>query len=86
MARLRRYLEWLDEGRIVGPDKFKHVRGKIWEIRLSGKQERVLCFVDGQRIVLTHRFLKKQDRIPASEIERAERIRRESIGEGGNHG
>jgi phage-related protein len=34
---------------------------------------RFLYFFFGKEIVITHAFLKKTDRIPAGEIERAER-------------
>lgn len=52
------------------------VRGKIRELRVSfGSNEyRFLYFFFGKRIIITHGFLKKTDRVPEGEIERAERI------------
>lgn len=51
-----------------------HVRGKIWELRVSfgGNQYRILyAFAPRQRIVLLHAFAKKTQQIPAGEIELA---------------
>lgn len=36
-------------------------------------------FFDGQKIVITHGFVKKQQKTPAREIERAKRYRNEYI-------
>lgn len=53
------------------------LEGPIRELRVShGRKEvRVLFFIQGRDIVLTNGFLKKTDRIPRSEIERALRHR-----------
>ena len=52
------------------------IRGKIRELRVNfGSNEyRFLYFFFGKRIIITHGFLKKTDRVPGGEIERAERI------------
>jgi phage-related protein len=52
------------------------VKGKIRELRVGfGTNEyRFLYFFFGKRIIITHGFLKKTDRIPLEEIERAQRL------------
>ncbi len=52
------------------------VRGKIRELRVSfgSNKYRFLYFFFGERIIITHGFLKKTDRIPEGEIGRADRI------------
>ena len=53
-----------------------HVRGKLWELRVSlGRNEYRLMyfFMRGQVIVVAHAFTKKTQAIPAREIETAER-------------
>ena len=65
------------------PKLFKKLRGEIWEfrIRFNGLQIRLLAFWDktdrSQTLVLaTHGFIKKVDKVPGNEIERAEHIRK----------
>jgi len=53
--------------------KCKKLRANLYEVKAG--QVRVLFFVDGAKIVATNAFLKKQDRTPRTEIERALRIR-----------
>ena len=52
------------------------VRGKIRELRcgIGTFEHRFLYFFDLHRIVLTHGFLKKDDKISEREIARAERF------------
>ena len=54
------------------------VRGKIRELRVGfGSNEyRFLYFFFGKRIIITHGFLKKTNKVPPGEIERAKRIMR----------
>jgi phage-related protein len=66
------------------PELFKKLKGEIWEFRSQyfGNQNRLLAFWDKteptQTLVLaTHGFIKKESKVPISEIERAERIRQE---------
>ncbi|HEY5463964.1 MAG TPA: type II toxin-antitoxin system RelE/ParE family toxin [Hanamia sp.] len=65
------------------PKLFKKLNGEIWEFRTkhSGNEIRLLAFWDkednSQTFVLaTHGFIKKTDKVPAKEIERAENIRK----------
>ncbi len=63
------------------PQLFKKLQDEIWEFRTryAGKQIRLLAFWDKtdkkQTLVLaTHGFIKKVDKVPAKEIERATAI------------
>ncbi len=53
----------------------------IWEfrIKLGSNIYRVLSFWDGNKIVLTHGFIKKTQKTPVQEIERAEDCRRDYL-------
>ncbi len=64
------------------PELFKKLQKDIWEfrIRFAGKQIRLLAFWDKTNdrntlVFATHGFIKKVDKIPANEIERAINIR-----------
>jgi phage-related protein len=64
------------------PKLFKKLHGEIWEFRTkyAGLQIRLLAFwdkSDGKETLVfaTHGFVKKVDKVPKSEIERATRIR-----------
>jgi phage-related protein len=64
------------------PKLFKKLKNDIWEFRTlyAGLQIRLLAFwdkTDGKEtlVVATHGFIKKVDKVPANEIERAVRIR-----------
>jgi phage-related protein len=75
-AKVLKYIEFLriNEGHLDEPYS-KHIRGKIRELRIdfSRKRHRILYFTFIKKtIVLLHAFLKKTDRIPKSEIKRAE--------------
>jgi hypothetical protein len=64
----------------LGPDLHRPhadaVRGKIRELRcgIGTYEHRFLFFFDGKKIILTHGFLKKDDKIPEREIAKAERF------------
>ncbi|MEK7476685.1 MAG: type II toxin-antitoxin system RelE/ParE family toxin [Candidatus Coatesbacteria bacterium] len=68
---------WLGLLQERGPDLRRPyadvVEGAIRELRVShGRIEvRLLYFVDGKDIVLTHGFVKKTRRVPAGEVEKA---------------
>ena len=64
------------------PKLFKKLKYDIWEFRTKygGLEIRLLAFwdkTDGKKtlVIATHGFIKKVDKIPAIEIERAVRIR-----------
>lgn len=64
------------------PKLFKKLNNEIWEFRIKylGKQIRLLAFWDKDNnqetlVFATHGFIKKVDKVPKNEIERAEKIR-----------
>jgi len=64
------------------PELFKKLNDNIWEFRtyILGKQIRVLAFWDKTTkfetlVLATTGFIKKTQKTPKNEIERAERIR-----------
>ena len=62
-----------DRGVIFNKKKFRKVDGSIWEFK--NYQTRILMFYcDSHCIALTHGFLKKGDRIPRKEIDKANNI------------
>lgn len=82
LARFHAYVVQIGQGGRLTPKQFKKLEGNIWEFRISRKAPRVLCFMEHGHYVLTHGFMKKQDKVPRQEIDRAERIRQECL-EGG---
>ena len=65
--------------RINDPQLFKKLTNDIWEFRTlyNGLQYRMLAFWDNRTnafVVATHVFIKKTDKVPKSEIEKAEAI------------
>jgi phage-related protein len=68
--------------KINDPKLFKKLQKDIWEFRtkFGGQQIRLLAFWDKSDktetiVFATHGFIKKVDKVPATEIERADRIR-----------
>lgn len=66
------------------PRLFNKLKGEIWEFRSKymGKQNRLLAFWDktdktDTLVFATHGFVKKDQKTPQREIEKAERIRQE---------
>lgn len=64
------------------PKLFKKLQFDIWEFRtkFAGLQIRLLAFWDKSDnketlVIATHGFIKKVDKVPANEIERAVRLR-----------
>ncbi len=64
------------------PRLFKKLQNDIWEFRTKsiGKQIRLLAFWDKSDnkktlVIATHGFIKKVDKMPSNEIERAIRLR-----------
>lgn len=62
---------------------FKKLQEEIWEFRTryASKQIRLLAFWDKTDnketlVIATHGFVKKVDKVPAKEIERAENLRK----------
>ena len=66
------------------PKLFKKLKGEIWEFRsiYFGNQYRLLAFWDKTHtsptlVFATHGFIKKDNKVPSKEIEKAEQIRQE---------
>ncbi len=64
------------------PKLFKKLQNEIWEfrVRYNGVQIRLLAFWDKTNktrtlVFATHGFVKKVDKVPKNEIDRAENIR-----------
>ena len=64
------------------PRLFKKLQNDIWEFRTkyAGLQIRLLAFWDKTDnketlVIATHGFVKKVDKVPSNEIERAEQIK-----------
>lgn len=64
------------------PKLFKKLSGEIWEFRsqFMGNQNRLLAFWDKSTeiktlVIATHGFVKKEQKVPQKEIEKAEKIR-----------
>jgi phage-related protein len=77
--------KWLEKLEQEGPDLPRPfadlVSGKIRELRIRFGSDscRLLYFFYGKRIIVTHGFMKKTDKVPNSEIERAERLMNEFL-------
>lgn len=72
------YLE--DMGPLLGRPYAEHVKGKIIALRFKGVrgQIRIFYFFNPERkSVLTHGYIKTEDKIDPEQIKRAERFRKE---------
>ena len=74
------------------PELFKKLDGNIWEFRTKflTNQIRLLAFWDKTEkeetlVVATHGFIKKTQKTPKSEIEKAEKIRKQYFKEKGEN-
>jgi phage-related protein len=64
------------------PKLFKKLQNTIWEFRFkfAGLQIRLLAFWDKSDnketlVIATHGFIKKKDKVPTNEIDRASKLR-----------
>jgi phage-related protein len=58
----------------VGMPYVRHVEGKIWEMRASGRDgiaRGMYVTAKGRRVVLVHVFMKKTQKTPREEIKKA---------------
>lgn len=82
-VRLKIYYN-LDKAKLsLDPKLFKKLTDEIWEFRTkySGLQYRFFAFWDRKEntktlVISTHGIVKKTDKVPKSEIEKADRIRK----------
>jgi phage-related protein len=71
-------------GTAVGEPYIKHLDGKIWELRPL--RNRILFFgYDGESFVLLSHFIKKTQKTPQREIEKAKRLMNDYIERGKNN-
>ena len=79
-ARILRTVDMLEEfGLELAGDYVKHVREKIWELRVS--KYRVLYFAfAGKRFILLRAFMKTTDKTPRGEIKIAEERMEDYLG------
>lgn len=84
-AKMIRNIMLLDEFGLNLPDEYIHriweSKEKLWALRVkfADRNERVLFFAVGGKFLLTNCFNKKSDKIPASEIRKAERMLHEYL-------
>ena len=78
--KIRDYIKILSEyGTRAGEPFVKHVNGDIWELRPL--KNRILFFgYDGQQFILLSHFMKKTQRTPKREIEKAQCLMNDYIG------
>ena len=77
-------LSLLEDLEVVPSSYFKKLVGteEIWECRVQfgSNAYRIFCFfVDNSVVMLTHGFVKKSQKTPKSEIEKAEAYRRDFL-------
>jgi phage-related protein len=77
-------LSLLEDLDVVPSSYFKKLIGteEVWECRIqfgSNAYRKFCFFVDNSVVVLTHGFIKKSQKIPKSEIEKAEAYRRDFL-------
>ncbi len=77
-------LKLLEDLPMVPSQFFKKLAGsdQIWEcrVRFGSNAYRILCFFAGNSIiVLTHGFMKKSQKTPKAEIQKAESCRRDFL-------
>jgi len=78
-AKLARSFKQIAEtGNIWNTERFRKLRGKIWEFKIHPKV-RVLCFQSRKAWLLTHGFDKETGDTPPRQIKRAEEIMREHL-------
>lgn len=75
----------IDKSKITNdPKLFKKLTSTIWEFRTqyNGLQYRLFAFWDTKKnavVIATHGMVKKTDKVPKSEIEKADSLRKEYL-------
>lgn len=74
LNKIRDYIKTLSEyGTRAGEPYVKHLDGDIWELRPL--RNRILFFgYDGNRFILLSHFIKKTQKTPRREIDKAQRL------------
>lgn len=73
LNKIRDYVKALSlYGTTLGEPYIKHIEGKIWELRPL--RHRILFFgYDGKQFILLSHFVKKTEKTPKKEIEKAKK-------------
>ena len=75
-----RYIGLLSEqGPKLREPRIKHLDGKIWELRPLRERILFVAWHNGRSFILLHHFVKKTQKTPAREIEKAKRELKEII-------
>lgn len=70
-AKINDYLEILSiEGKGAGEPYIKHIQGELWELRPARDRIFFVAYLD-ESFVLLHHFVKKTQKTPQREIEKA---------------
>ena len=73
LNKIRDYMKTLSVyGTQAGEPYIKHLDGEIWELRPLRDRILFVAWVNGSYVLL-HQFMKKTQKTPASEIEKAKR-------------
>lgn len=82
LKKIYDYIEALSEyGTVLGEPFINHLEGDIWELRPL--RNRILFFgYDGNQFVLLSHFIKKTQKTPKRELEKAKRLMRDYIERG----
>jgi phage-related protein len=86
-AAIDELIEWKNNKMLIPQSKSKYLRNKIYEMRVRHKNilSRSLYFYyHEQRMVFTNGFIKKSEKAPNTEIEKAERLRKFYISQKGD--
>lgn len=83
--KIRDYIKTLSEyGTRAGEPFVKHINGEIWELRPL--KNRILFFAyDGKQIILLSHFIKKTQKTPQREIDKAKSLMNEYKERGKNN-
>ena len=74
LNKIRMYIHLLSEyGLLLGEPYIKHIKGDIWELRPI-RNRIVFAITNGNDFVLLSIFVKKTEKMPRNEIEKAERL------------
>ncbi len=85
LNKINDYIEILHcYGTQAGEPYMKHIEGKLWELRPLRDRILFVGWVDGDYVLL-HVFIKKTQKTPTREIEKAKRELEDLIERGGFH-
>lgn len=72
-TKITTYIDLLSEkGLALGEPYIKHIDEEIWELRPL--RDRILfCYCDNNKFILLHQFMKKTQKTPLKEMEKAKR-------------